>query len=321
MNKMTVTRVASVSVELACQYAIQINTIKREVARQCLAASVEIGRILCDAKDAVPHGEWAEWLEVNVDYSQSTANNLMRLYREYGEQSQLDFFSENKMEIFGSLSPSQALALLALPEPERKEFVESHDMENLSVRDLEKELEEAKQEAEYERNRAEDSERELSGARKAAQDAVIRAQTAEAGLSAAEKEAQDAKKKARSDIDGLKKRLKELEEEKAEAQKALEEARAAEPQQITIEVPRDLDAEPKYKEILAERDRLAKEISLADPDSVRFRMEFDRFQESFEACFGLIDAISRKDAEKGEKFVDAMRSVLSSMVDAVRRDE
>ena len=311
----------SLSLTAVEEYAIRINTIKREVARQCLYASVEIGRILCDAKEAVPHGEWAEWLEVNVDYSQSTANNLMRLYREYGEQSQLDFFSENKMEIFGTLSPSQALALLALPEPERKEFVESHDMENLSVRDLEKELEQAKAIAEDEKRRAEDSERELSGARKAAQDAVMRAQTAEAGLSAAEKEAQDAKKKARSDIDGLKKRLKDLEEEKAEAQKALEEARAAEPRQITIEVPRDLDTEPKYKEVLAERDRLAKEISLADADSIKFRMEFDRFQESFEVCFGLIDAISRKDAEKGEKFVEAMRSVLSSMVDAVRRDE
>ncbi len=311
------TEITTGSPELSAQYAIQINTIKREVARQCLSASVEIGRILCAAKETVPHGDWAEWLEINVDYSQSTANNLMRLYREYGEQSQLDFFSENKMEIFGSLSPSQALALLALPEAERKEFVETHDMEELSVRDLEKELEQAKTVAEDAKRRAEEAERELAEANKAAQDAIIRSQT----VSAAEKEASDAKKKAKAELDAMKKRLKELESEKSEVEKALRDAKASEPQQITVEVERDLDKEPAYRAAIAERDRLAKEVAMADAESVRFRMEFERFQDAFGVCFGLLDTISRRDKEKGEKLTTAMRSVLKEMLSAVKGDE
>lgn len=120
--------------------ASEINYIKRRTCEQVLSASVEIGRLLCEAKDAVPQGEWMSWLEENVAYSQSTANNLMALYREYGEKAQIGFFEENRLEIFGNLSPSQALALIPLPYAERKAYVEEHDMTDTSVRDIQKEI-------------------------------------------------------------------------------------------------------------------------------------------------------------------------------------
>ena len=66
--------------------AREINFIKEQTKRQMLAASMEIGARLCEAKELVGHGEWEKWLCENVDYSQSTANNLMRIYREYGSQ-------------------------------------------------------------------------------------------------------------------------------------------------------------------------------------------------------------------------------------------
>ena len=69
--------------------AAEINAVKRQVARNCLSAAIEIGRLLTEAKALVPFGRWGEWLEENCAYSQSTANNLMRLCEEYGEQAQV----------------------------------------------------------------------------------------------------------------------------------------------------------------------------------------------------------------------------------------
>ncbi|MBQ9995610.1 MAG: DUF3102 domain-containing protein, partial [Clostridia bacterium] len=72
--------------------AAEINTIKRTTAKYVLEQSIEIGRLLCEAKEAVPHGEWGHWLEENCAYSTSNANNLMRIYTEYGEDDeQLSF--------------------------------------------------------------------------------------------------------------------------------------------------------------------------------------------------------------------------------------
>ena len=98
------------------QIAAEINGIKRTVRGVMLSAAMEIGRLLIEAKGIVPHGEWGAWLENNVDYSQTTANDMMRLYTEYGDrQISLDGGPSNE-ELFGALAPSKALALLALPE-------------------------------------------------------------------------------------------------------------------------------------------------------------------------------------------------------------
>ncbi|MBQ7332915.1 MAG: DUF3102 domain-containing protein, partial [Clostridia bacterium] len=119
----------------------EINFIKMQTATTCLNAAIEIGKLLVEAKNTVAHGEWGKWLETNVDYSQSTANNLMKLFSSYGEKQQLSVFDENCVDIFGALTPSQALVLSALPEEKRVEYVQTHDVENESVREMKKQIE------------------------------------------------------------------------------------------------------------------------------------------------------------------------------------
>ena len=118
----------------------EINFIKRQTSAACLNAAIEIGKLLVEAKSAVAHGEWGKWLETNVDYSQSTANGLMKLFKSYGEKQQLSAFDENLGDIFGALTPSQALVLTALPEDKRAEYVQTHDVENESVREMKKQI-------------------------------------------------------------------------------------------------------------------------------------------------------------------------------------
>jgi len=65
--------------------AAEINTIKYQTEKILLAGAVEIGRRLTEAKALLPHGEWSKWLEDQVNFTQRTAQNLMRIYEEYGD--------------------------------------------------------------------------------------------------------------------------------------------------------------------------------------------------------------------------------------------
>lgn len=126
MNKDLSTRTSSA-------IADEINSIKSQAGAVLSSAfsfgrrSVfEIGKRLEEAKSLLPHGEWGKWLKENVDYSESTANKLMRIYREFGDE-QIDMLTgTSDAEIFGTLSKSKMVELFSLPKPARRKFVEEH---------------------------------------------------------------------------------------------------------------------------------------------------------------------------------------------------
>ena len=116
----------------------EINEIKANASgmlRACEAYTkqsvFEIGKRLCEAKEAVGHGNFGEFLET-VDYSTSTANNLMRIYNEMGND-----------EAFNALSYSQLVALFALPVEERKVLLP--DVEDKSSREIKRLIDELKE--------------------------------------------------------------------------------------------------------------------------------------------------------------------------------
>lgn len=124
--------------------AADINKIKMKTAVVLALSAVEMGRLLLEAKALVPHGEWGTWLEANVDFSESKAQTLMRCYKEYGD-GQIDMITgTSDLDFFSMLTVSQMDALLALPKPERRDFVEDHreELENgeMSVRDMRAEI-------------------------------------------------------------------------------------------------------------------------------------------------------------------------------------
>ena len=126
--------------------AAEINSIKDQTQKMLLVSSIEIGRRLVEAKDMLPHGEWGNWLEKSVDYSQSTANNSMRIFEEYGTNNQLSLFdSSSNSQALGNLSYTQAVALLGIPKWEREQFVQDHDIENMSTRELQQAIKERDQ--------------------------------------------------------------------------------------------------------------------------------------------------------------------------------
>lgn len=136
----------------ADQVAADINKVKLNLAVAVVVSSIEIGRLLLEAKALVPHGEWGAWLAANVDFSESKAQSLMRRYKEFGD-GQIDMMTgTSDLDFFAFLSDSQMDALLALPKPERREFVEEHREElesgDMSVRDMKAEIARLKKENE-----------------------------------------------------------------------------------------------------------------------------------------------------------------------------
>lgn len=123
--------------------ALEIRTLQRQAQGVLLSYAIEIGRRLEEAKGMLPHGEWGDWLKRELDYSQSTAQNLMRVFREYGDDQMSLFGAAAKSQALGNLTYTKALKLLAIPdEAEREQFVETHDVDSMSTRELEKTIKE-----------------------------------------------------------------------------------------------------------------------------------------------------------------------------------
>ncbi|MHB8983754.1 MAG: DUF3102 domain-containing protein, partial [Carboxydocellales bacterium] len=141
--------------------AFEINSIKEQTRKLVLYNSIEIGRRLVEVKDMLEHGEWGNWLDKSVDYSQRTANNLMKIFDEFGAD-QIALFGDNaNSQTFANLSYSQAIALLGVPKEEREEFVKENDVENMSTRDLQQAIKE-KLELEKKLNNAKDTAKQLA---------------------------------------------------------------------------------------------------------------------------------------------------------------
>jgi len=105
--------------------ASEIRFIDNQTRQYVLQSAIDIGSKLTEAKALVAHGEWGSWLKNNVDYSQSTANNFMKVASEYQNSQSL-----------ANLSYSQAVALLSVPADEREAFVEENNAAEMSTREL-----------------------------------------------------------------------------------------------------------------------------------------------------------------------------------------
>lgn len=157
-------------------------------------AIIGIGQRLIEAKEMLPHGAWLPWLEEQVEFSERTARNFMRLAREWTNRQAL-----------ADLGAAKALTLLALPPEERAQFMEEHHTingEDKTVIDMtSRELEQAI--------------RERDEARLAAEAALADAKSAAESRAKMEADMVLLKEQCRSFQDAVSAAQKELEELKA----------------------------------------------------------------------------------------------------------
>lgn len=113
--------------------ATEIRVIVQQTRTMMATAVIEVGKRLIEAQHLVPHGEWGEYVTHSCGFSQRTAQAYMQLAAN----------SANAQTI-ADLPYSKALALLALPEGKIEEFRAEHPVEDVSVRELKKQIAEYK---------------------------------------------------------------------------------------------------------------------------------------------------------------------------------
>ena len=266
--------------------AAEIRQIADQTRKMVLNSSIEIGKRLCEAKEMVPHGEWSNWLERSVNFKQSTANNLMKIYTEYGDIQGELWGASAKSQTFGNLTYSKAIALLAVPSEEREEFVEKNDVENMSTRELQEAIK-ARDDALAAMEKAEKKEKKLQKDLDFANKKLKMEQERHDALT----------DKAKKDEEKHAEQIKRLEKELAEA-----ESKEAEPSE---EMLAEID---RLKEQLKKAEHLGAERLAGDEETARFKILYQTVQNNF---FDLMDAMAgiRDEAAK-EKRKAAVRALL-----------
>lgn len=220
----------------------EITMIRDNARKVFLESVIQIGTRLEEAKQMVPSGEWTAYLTDKLGYKPSTAQNYMRIAREFGG-GQVSLTGKTAADAFGQLSYSQILPLLGMAEEEREELAEEHDLPSMSSREiaaLVKERDEAKEAAEKATAEKAAAELKFEGAAKAretvlhelklAQDECdVVKQTAadlQEQLDAIEDKPAEVRELTEEELEEIRSKVRE---ENAEAAKAAEErARAAE---------------------------------------------------------------------------------------------
>lgn len=242
-------------------------------------AIIKIGQRLIEAKAMLSHGEWLPWLNDRVEFSERSAQNLMRLSREWSNPQAL-----------ADLGATKALTLLALPPEERETFMEEHHLvggEEKTVIDM--------------------TSRELEQAIRERDEARLAAQAAQADARSAE----ESRAKMETDMTLLKEQCRSAQDAVASAQKELEELKAKPVDVAVMSVDQEkLDAaraeavaEMQAKVDKAEEKRKEAEAALADANAkleaaakaeAKTMISNDRDLAAFELLFGQAQEIANK---------------------------
>ncbi len=303
----------------------EIITIRENTNRMVLESSIEIGRRLLEAKEVVGHGGWGEYLREQVNFSPSTANNLMALCREYGD-AQLELGKAPKSQTFGNLTYSQAVALLALPAEAREAVVAEHDMETTSVRELQAIIEEKKREAASARAAAEQAEASLAEAvaekDRAKEAALKNSQLAHSRGAELEKREQELAA-AREEIQRLENRTVEVavqpptEEELAALRQEAELAAAKKLREELAGLQKELtESRQAGEQQSARAAELEKRLEVAgDQGLVECNLLLRQLQETAERLHHRYLGILSGDREKAERLKKAIRKVVRLMAE------
>ena len=126
-----------INVPMAAQRDIRTITAEIKVyVAQGMMAAIEIGRRLVEAKAMLQHGEWGTWLSEEVNISSSNAQIYMNVFKEYGDGQQ-SLYGNAGDQLAKIPNLTMAHELLAIKDrAERAEFIDTHDLSEMSTREL-----------------------------------------------------------------------------------------------------------------------------------------------------------------------------------------
>ena len=292
----------------------EIISLKNQAANTAMLYYIELGKRLTEAKALVPHGEWGKWLEERVEFEKSTANNLMKIYEEYGNSPNL--------QAIGNLGYTKTVRLLTLPSEEREEFVQNNDVENMSSRELNKAIKE-RDEALKKAKQTEDLERQLRES-----EAKVRELQGKADSLAGEtlslqrklEKANDVNQNQAEEIEDLKNNpvvpddvINNIKDKlQAEAKQEIEAQISTNKEALDAALKEKADAEAKINELKAKLSETEKQVKMSNPDVVEFKTLFDLVQKDVKAMLAVLDKIKATDQTTADKLKSAVAALFKN---------
>lgn len=246
--------------------------------------ALELGRCLIEAKESgqISHGDWEDWVARNAEMSVRNAEKLMKRAREVQDGTALSRLSGSKID-----------RILALPEGQREELAAKAEAENLSTREIEKEVAQLKGQLEAANIRADDM-------RRAADSAF------EDGKKAGEIRAQERIDRMTWTIDQQRRKIDQAKEDAELAEKRAREAwdEGFKTGQNVPTVPADYetlkaanaDKDETIKQLRADLDRAAAFAQRANDDKRKLQQQLHEMADqtaSPEAGLGLAENVRR----------------------------
>lgn len=309
MSMEMTTPVATVPATSISTITAKILATKDTVGKILAMAYIELGGLLTQAKDLVPPGEWSSYLENEVEFSHRTANNCMKLYAEYSKNPD--------SQALACMPYTKAVRFLSLPESEREDFLEQHDVESMSSREFDQAIKD-RNAAIAAQKKAETEKKNLSEQLHNA-NAVVTDKQAEIDRLIAERD------KALADAETAQKEAQELKDNPAVpksviqklAAEASKQAAAAYQAKIDDAIAAKESAEKIADEAQQKLDAAGKVARISSPDAAAFSVLYPQIETSFNQLKGLCMKIACSDPELGEKLKDLMRQLVERFRKAV----
>ncbi|MEG1478737.1 MAG: DUF3102 domain-containing protein [Clostridiales bacterium] len=307
-----------------------IETITQEIQyykTQVGSGIIELGKRLIEAKRVLPQGEWLLYLKDTVEFSERTAQNFMRIAKEYANP-----------QLVTDLGTAKAVCLLALTDGERAEAIETtHEIngEEKTVFEMtKKEVETLTREISEERKKAETLKFEWDEKLKESEEKhLTELEAKNEQLNTLKKELENLENQepptviAELDEESLERMKKEVEEtafeeyakkeaalmeQIREAEKAVKIAKASEDENLKkIEA-----AEAKAAALATAVEKAEKELIMAaTPEITEFKVHFESCKNEMENMKEIIYYL--RDNEKSAE-ADKLTKAISALCDQIK---
>lgn len=296
--------------------AVEINVIKGQTRDVILRSAIEIGKRLYEAKAMVPYGRWGEWLKSNVDYSERTAQNLMKCFDEYGQNPQA----------LADVSYSQAVALLGLDGEQRAELMERVDVGELSTRELQAEIAKLREEQRHRQVTLD----QLLGEKEEAEQLAAEARENAEKLREEKAAAEQSMERMAQQAGDMAERAEKLSRENVALKGEIEKERnrpAPEPETIIQQVetvPEEVQAElDALRKRSAELENAAKAQRAAERSEaeVLLRDAYRQLTEHFVRVRERIQQLEQEKPEEAERYRLAVAAAATRMAAQIRKGE
>lgn len=221
-----------------------------------------LGHDLIEAKKLVFVNQWGNYLANRVDFTQQTANKMMKCWERFGKQTSTDYATSR------NLSSSQMFELIALPPSAEEEFrvqkeAEGNPVENMTIKELRKEI------ANYKKTIAEQGEtiaardKTIDDNKKAYQESLFKLDEAH-----------------KKEVTDLKDELDDVQSELADKTDKLEDAKKELKERPTVTVPPE-DYQQTKKDFAAAQIELGKAQAAIENQAKDFERQSKEAQAAF----------------------------------------